>query len=147
MYARPMKPLRWWAPVVVAAIAVMLGVLPYILLSSAGKIPHALRDNPWPLEIGAVVASILAIALAVSAYRQKRARAVATVGAALSTLSTAAFLLLVHLGSYGLPPPPKELAVGTAAPEFTLPDEAGRPVALASLRGHAAVLVFYRGVW
>jgi len=60
---------------------------------------------------------------------------VATVGAGLSVLSTAAFLLVVHVGSYGLPPPPKDLAVGTAAPEFTLPDEAGNPVTLASLRG------------
>jgi hypothetical protein len=142
-----MKPLRWWAPVMIAVIAVVFGVLPYALLSSAGMMPHTLRDNPWPLEIGAVVASLLAIALAVSAYMQKRVRAVATVGAALSVLSTAAFLLLVHVGSYGLPPPPKELAVGTAAPEFTLPDEAGNPIALASLRGHATVLVFYRGVW
>ncbi len=142
-----MKPLRWWAPVGVAVIAVMFGLLPYVLLSSAGKIPPALRDNPWPLEIGAVVVSLFAVALAVSAYMQKRVRAVATVGAALSVLSTAAFLLLVHVGSHGLPPPPKELAVGTAAPEFTLPDEAGNPVTLASLRGHATVLVFYRGVW
>jgi len=142
-----MKPLRWWAPVVLASIALMFGVLPYVLLSAAGKIPQTLRDNPWPLELVSAVASALAIVLVVLAFRQKRARIVATVSAAIATLATAAFLLLVHVASYDLPPPPKELAVGTAAPDFTLPDEAGNPVTLASMRGHAAVLVFYRGVW
>jgi hypothetical protein len=39
VYARHMKPLRWWAPVVIAAIAVMFGILPYAPLSSAGKMP------------------------------------------------------------------------------------------------------------
>ena len=37
------------------------------------------------------------------------------------------------------------LPVGAAAPEFTLPDDAGRPVALTSLRGRGVVLVFYPG--
>jgi len=37
----------------------------------------------------------------------------------------------------------KPLAVGSPAPEFTLPDQDGRPVALSSLRGKNVVLVFY----
>jgi peroxiredoxin Q/BCP len=37
------------------------------------------------------------------------------------------------------------LAVGTKAPEFTLPDEAGHSVSLAGLRGKNVVLVFYPG--
>jgi peroxiredoxin Q/BCP len=35
------------------------------------------------------------------------------------------------------------LPVGTSAPDFTLPDQDGKPVALASLRGKNVVLVFY----
>ncbi len=35
------------------------------------------------------------------------------------------------------------LTVGTPAPDFTLPDQDGKPVALASLRGKNVVLVFY----
>lgn len=35
------------------------------------------------------------------------------------------------------------LAAGTTAPEFTLPDQSGRAVSLASLRGRNVVLVFY----
>ena len=37
------------------------------------------------------------------------------------------------------------LPVGAAAPEFTLPDDAGRSVALSGLRGRGVVLVFYPG--
>jgi peroxiredoxin Q/BCP len=37
------------------------------------------------------------------------------------------------------------LAVGTPAPDFTLPDESGNLVRLAGLRGHNVVLVFYPG--
>ena len=37
------------------------------------------------------------------------------------------------------------LATGTAAPDFTLPDQLGRSVHLADLHGHNVVLVFYPG--
>ena len=35
------------------------------------------------------------------------------------------------------------LAVGTQAPDFTLPDDKGNPVSLKKLRGENVVLVFY----
>jgi len=35
------------------------------------------------------------------------------------------------------------LAVGSEAPDFTLPDQDGKPVSLAQLRGKNVVLVFY----
>jgi thioredoxin-dependent peroxiredoxin len=37
------------------------------------------------------------------------------------------------------------LAVGTPAPDFTVPDDTGRPVSLSALRGRNVVLVFYPG--
>ncbi len=37
------------------------------------------------------------------------------------------------------------LPVGSPAPDFTLPDQDGKPVSLAGLRGHNIVLVFYPG--
>jgi len=37
------------------------------------------------------------------------------------------------------------LPVGTQAPDFSLPDEAGHLVKLSTLRGHSVVLVFYPG--
>lgn len=142
-----MRPLRWWIPALSGVVALLSGIVPYALLSSAGKLPARLRDDPWPLEVVAVVAAATTFGLLVVAYRQKRARVVATVAALLATLSTALFLALVHVISYELPPPPPELAIGSAAPEFTLPDEGGRPVTLASLQGHPSLLVVYRGAW
>jgi peroxiredoxin Q/BCP len=35
------------------------------------------------------------------------------------------------------------LAIGDAAPDFTLPDQEGRPVSLAALRGQRVVIYFY----
>jgi hypothetical protein len=46
--------------------------------------------------------------------------------------------------------PPYDLdrvSVGTEAPDFELPQPAGDPVRLSSLRGNNVVLVFYRGYW
>jgi cytochrome oxidase Cu insertion factor (SCO1/SenC/PrrC family) len=37
--------------------------------------------------------------------------------------------------------------VGHAAPDFTLPDQSGKPLTLSSLRGAPVVLIFYRGYW
>jgi len=37
------------------------------------------------------------------------------------------------------------LPVGAAAPDFTLPDDSGRPVSLSALRGKNVALVFYPG--
>lgn len=37
------------------------------------------------------------------------------------------------------------LAVGTRAPDFTVPDDSGRKVSLAALKGKNVVLVFYPG--
>lgn len=38
--------------------------------------------------------------------------------------------------------------VGDVAPDFTLPDDSGKPVTLAQLTsGNGLVLIFYRGLW
>ena len=39
------------------------------------------------------------------------------------------------------------IALGAQAPNSILPDQNNKPVALASARGHKAVVVFYRGYW
>ena len=47
-----------------------------------------------------------------------------------------------------VPHAPSALAVGRAAPDFTLPDVGGRAVTLSEYRGKKPVLlVFYRGYW
>lgn len=62
--------------------------------------------------------------------------------------------LLLVLGAWfnyvvaRVPDTPTALRVGEPAPDFTLPDASGRPVALADYRGRKpVVLVFYRGYW
>ena len=69
-------------------------------------------------------------------------------------LATGLSVLLFVVGSYTnfvvarIPPEPTVLRVGAPAPDFTLPDAAGRPVSLADYRGKKpVVLVFYRGYW
>lgn len=63
-------------------------------------------------------------------------------------------VLVLGLGAYfnfvlaRVPGGPTALAVGQPAPDFTLPDSAGRPVHLADYRGEKpVVLVLYRGYW
>ncbi len=47
-----------------------------------------------------------------------------------------------------VPSMPSAFVVGQPAPDFTLPDAAGRPVSLMDYRGRKpVVLVFYRGYW
>jgi hypothetical protein len=140
---------RWWTPVASAIVACALGMASYAGFNSSGKMPVALRDHPWPLELASVAATAATIALAVRAWPRARARvrAVGGLSAAFAVLATGFFLYYVHVISYQLPPPPRELAVGTLAPDFTLRDEADHSVTLSQFRGHATLLVFYRGFW
>jgi len=134
-------------PLVTLVIALGSGVVPYAALNYAGAMPLWLRDHPWPMELVGNAAAVATVALAVLAFRQRRVRIAATASAVLGVFATAVFLFFIHRLTYDLPPPPAELAVGTTAPDFTLPDEGGHPVTLSSLRGHPALLVFYRGFW
>ena len=64
----------------------------------------------------------------------------------------AAFLTLpsVPAVAQGAKPNPSDLdrvKPGVAAPALTLPDAQGKTHSLASFRGTATVLVFYRGYW
>ena len=47
----------------------------------------------------------------------------------------------------GAPIPAAALGPGTPAPDFALPDQAGKPVSLRDFRGRPAVLVFYPAAW
>jgi hypothetical protein len=142
-----LKTLRWWTPVAGALISGAFGFASYAGLDWVGKMPEDLREHPWPMEAASVAATAVTIALAVRAWRRARARTIAALSAAVAVLATAGFLYYVHVFSYRLPPPPRELAIGTLAPDFTLPDEADHFVTLSQHRGHATLLVFYRGFW
>jgi hypothetical protein len=110
------------------------------------------RDFPWVSLLLFIVAGwLLAVGLK-RAYGQPEQYRGKVSGVILSVLS----LGLIGLFCYGLlvltkglPASADAPRVGQHAPEFTLPDSGGKPVALSELlKTHkAALLIFYRGYW
>ena len=91
-------------------------------------------------------AMTLAVALATIAVSRRRHWLTVTAFALCVLLFGAASFF--HLVATRVPAGTPALVVGQPAPDFTLPDAAGRPVHLADYRGQkAVVLVFYRGYW
>lgn len=123
------------------SVVVAVGAIAaYVLLLRVAVV----RNHPE----GYVVAFALATALAALAVVRARARRwPAWLALGLSSLllvASAWFNFVVAR----VPHPPTALRVGERPPDFTLPDAAGRPVALADYRGKKPVaLVFYRGYW
>ena len=88
----------------------------------------------------------LAVALAVAAVW--RARRLVTVSALVVSVLLLALASFFHFVAMRVPVTPTQLVVGQSAPDFTLPDAAGRAVRLSDYRGRQpVVLVFYRGYW
>jgi len=119
-----------------------------LLLSVGTLVAYvALLDALIPLRplwyLGALA---LATALGLAAVRQARHwSTVSALAVSVLLLGGAAFYNFV---ASRVPAAPSALAVGQAAPDFTLPDAAGRSVHLADYRGQKpVVLVFYRGYW
>jgi hypothetical protein len=93
-----------------------------------------------------VAAFGVATALAVLALVRSR-RWPAWVALGISTLLLVAGSWFNVVGAR-VPATPVAFRVGEPSPDFTLPDAAGRPVALADFRHKKpVVLVFYRGAW
>jgi len=91
-------------------------------------------------------ALVLAVLIAASAVWRRR-------GGVTVTALVISVLLLGLAGYFNfviarVPDTPSALVVGRPAPDFTLPDSAGRQVTLSEFRGKKPVLlVFYRGYW
>lgn len=118
--------------VAVGAIAV------YVLLFRVA----AVRNHPEGYVVGFAVATALA---ALALARARRWYAWLALGLSTLLLLGGAWFNFV---AARVPVTPTALRVGEPAPDFTLPDAAGRPVSLADYRGRkAVVLVFYRGYW
>jgi hypothetical protein len=90
----------------------------------------------------------LGLAALIAAYAVWRRRGGVTITALVISV------LLLGLAGYfnfliaRVPDTPSALVVGRPAPDFTLPDPAGRQVTLSDYRGKKPVLlVFYRGYW
>ena len=128
-----------WLAALSAVVAVG-GILAYVLLIRVAVV----RNHPE----GYVIALALAVALAVLAVvRARRRRWPAWLALGFSVLLLAAGAWFNFVGAR-VPAGATALRVGEPAPDFSLLDAAGRPVALADYRGKKpVVLVFYRGYW
>jgi peroxiredoxin len=129
--------------------AVAFGLPAYALLQRWGNPPPSLLDRPWPLEL---TVALLVLGTAYSALRASKGwpRRFAVGGLLCAAASLAA---LIAVAARDLPAPSPEVALGRSlggldgarGAEIRLRDELGQPFSLASLHGHPALFVFYRG--
>jgi hypothetical protein len=141
---------NWNWPLWAGFILVLAGFLSY---SFFALVPVT-RDFPWVNLLLFCGGGILLATGLVRAFRQPELYRGKIFGPILAALS----LLVVGLFAYGvfyivrqMPASAGAPRVGEKAPEFTLPDQDGKPVALADLRSsggaRGALIIFYRGHW
>ena len=111
------------------------------------------RDVPWADWLLLAAGLALAGAGIARAFRHPETYRGRILGPALGVLSLAVagfFLFATLVATRELPTASNAPKVGEKAPDFTLPDSQGRPVALHDLVGPGkpwVVLIFYRGYW
>ena len=107
-----------------------------------------LMDVPWirSAAIPNTVLIVVGLALCGAALWQQRS-GLTIAAAILGGLVGGGFLISLFV-LMQLPPPERNWSGRDEAPDFTLPNQDGRPVTLSSFRGRGPVLlVFYRGHW
>ena len=110
----------------------------------------ALRDFPWvnlPLVLAGEALSAIGLWRPWARRPIYRGRLLGALGLAGSSLLASAFVLYVFVISTWMPAPSARALALDIAPDFTLEDQAGRPVHLADFRGRKVILTFYRGYW
>ena len=147
---------RWNLSLWLGALLVPAAAVAYLLLLA----PYpAVRDRPWILlPIFAVALALMGrgVARAWRAPQLWRGRLFGSIVTLLAT-AVAAFLTFgILIAARDLPASAGAPKVGERAPDFTLPDQDGKPVRLARLlgaggdpatTGNGALLIFYRGYW
>jgi|SRR5207248_6916563 len=110
------------------------------------------RDFPWANLLLFGTGGILLVLGLARAFGRPQLYRGKIFGPILAVLSLLAFTLFGYGVFYELRQMPASAGaprVGEKAPEFSLPDQNGKPVALADLLSgsRGAVLIFYRGHW
>jgi AhpC/TSA family len=109
------------------------------------------RDFPWANLSLFAVGGIVLIAGLVRAFGKPqlyRGKVFGTIFAVLGIAMFALFAYAIFYEVWQLPASSGAPHVGQKAPDFTLPDQNGKPIALADLISkNGAVLIFYRGHW
>jgi hypothetical protein len=145
---------NWNWPLGAGFIVVLAGFLTYTFFV---RFPLT-RDFPWVNFLLFAAGGILLAAGLRRAFRQPEIYRGKVFGPVLSVLGLCVFGLFVFIVFYELRQLPSSTGaprVGQKAPDFTLPDQDNRPVALADLISSApgtakpggALLIFYRGFW
>jgi hypothetical protein len=145
---------RWNWSLWVGFLLVVAGVVSYVPVFAQFPLT---RDFPWVNLLMCAAGLALLMAGVVRAYRRKevyRGRVVGPILALLGALAVAFFCWGILVVARQLPASAAAPHVGQKAPNFTLPDQDGKPVSLASLlapqpgaRSGGALLIFYRGHW
>lgn len=129
----------------------LLGIVSFfvaIVLGVGASVP-ALRDSALLnlVLVGAGLGlSVIGIRRAVGRGATHRGRILAPLLGAVNLALAVLFIMMLYPLAR-LPDAPAAPAVGHAAPQFTLADQTGAPLALAALHGRNVLLVFYRGHW
>lgn len=109
------------------------------------------RDFPWVNLSLFALGGIVLIAGLVRAFGKPqlyRGKVFGTIFAVVGTAIFALFAYAIFYEVWQLPAAAGAPHVGQKAPDFTLPDQNGKPIALADLISKSgAVLIFYRGHW
>lgn len=149
---------RWNICLWLGFFVVLAGLVSYVPIFSLFPVT---RDFPWVNLLLFFAGGVLLIRGLRRSFRQSesyRGRIFGPLLAALSLLGIFFFVYgLFYLGRQ-LPRSAAAPRVGQKAPEFTLPDQNGKPVTLAELlspppgptvgaRPNAVLLIFYRGHW
>jgi len=157
---------RSWNPAVWVGFAlVLIGALSYQYFFIRFPVT---RDFPWAnLLILAVALTLLAVGLH-RAFRRPdayRGKIFGSILGGLGVLVTGFFLFVIFIFAREVPASAGSPKVGSVAPEFTIPDSLGHPVALSALldspfgtndwpaqaaganKANGLVLIFYRGYW
>ena len=149
---------RWNLWLWMGFLLVLAGLLSYVPIFSLFPVT---RDFPWVNLLLFVAGGVLLVKGLRRAFRQPERYRGKIFGPLLAVLS----MLGVFFFAYGLfylgrqlPASAAAPRVGQKAPNFTLPDQNGKPVTLAELlsspsvatagtRPDAVLLIFYRGHW
>jgi len=110
------------------------------------------RDFPWANLLFFAVGGILLVLCLFRAFGKPRVYRGKIFGPILATLGILMFAFFSYVFFYALrqvPPSTGAPRVGQKAPNFTLPDQDGKDVALGDLvsKSKAVALIFYRGFW
>jgi hypothetical protein len=139
----------WNWPIWAGFLVVLAGLFSYPLLLIDYPIT---RDFPWLNLIMLAAGLVLLGAGLVRAYRMPDRYRGRIIGPVVTLLSLAGIFMFCYgllVVARQLPPSPNAPRIGQKVPEFTLPDQDGKPVALAELlpASKATLLIFYRGYW